>query len=136
MSMSNQKTLIVVAALAVVIGGVAFFASDMPSGEQASGTIVPAERYRGEQITSDDVELGDEGLSQLMQTDLFEQIVNDAAFAEAMRSEAFRSAMASDSFRNAMASDSYRNALANDSFRNAMASDSFRTVMSLSLIHI
>ncbi|MCP4044869.1 MAG: hypothetical protein GY732_02625, partial [Gammaproteobacteria bacterium] len=87
MSMNNQKTLIVVAALAVVIGGVAFFASDMPSGsDQASGTIVPAERYRGDQITAGDVELGDESLSQLMQTDLFEKIVNDAAFAEAMRS--------------------------------------------------
>ena len=79
MSMNNQKTLIVVVALAVVIGGVAFFASDMPSdSDQASGTIVPAERYRGDQITASDVELGDESLSQLMQTDLFEKIVNDA----------------------------------------------------------
>ena len=76
MSMSNQKTLIVVAGLAVVIGGDVFLGGDFPTGsDQASGTIVPAERYRGEQISSSDVELGDESIAQLMQTDLFEQIV-------------------------------------------------------------
>jgi len=48
MSMSNQKTWIVIAGLAIVIGGVAFLGGDFPSGsDQASGTIVPAERYRG-----------------------------------------------------------------------------------------
>jgi Flp pilus assembly protein CpaB len=139
MSMNSQKTMIIVLAAAVVIGGVAYLGVDFPTGnDQASGTIVPAERYRGEQIDSKDVELGDESVSQLMQTDLFQQIVSDAAFADAMRgdafrslmaSEAFRNAMASDSFRNAMSSEALRNAMANDSFRNAMANDSFRNAM-------
>ena len=85
MSMNNQKTWIVIAGLAVVIGGVAYLGDDFPSGsDQASGTIVPAERYRGEQISSNDVELGDESVAQLMQTDLFQQIVSDASFAEAI----------------------------------------------------
>ncbi len=127
MSMNNQKTWIVVGVLAVVIGGVAFLGNDFPSGsDQASGTIVPAERYRGEQITSSDVELGDESVAQLMQTDLFQQIVSDAAFADALQSDAFRTAMASDSFRTAMANDSFRSAMASDNYRTAMASDNFR----------
>jgi len=51
--MNNQKTWIVVTGLAIVIGGVAFLGGDFPTdSDQASGTIVPAERYRGEQISS------------------------------------------------------------------------------------
>ena len=43
MSMNSQKTLIVVLAAAVVIGGVAYLGVDFPTGnDQASGTIVPA----------------------------------------------------------------------------------------------
>ena len=121
MSMNNQKTWIVIVGLAIVIGGVAFLGNDFPAGDdQASGTIVPAERYRGEQIASDDVELGDESVAQLMQTDLFEQIVSDPAFAEAMRSDAFRAAMASDAFRTAMASDAFRTAMSSDSFADSL----------------
>ena len=127
MSMSNQKTFIVVLGLAVVIGGVAFLGNGFQFGDdQASGTIVPAERYRGEQIDSSDVELGDESVAQLMQTDLFQQIVSDAAFAEAMRSDAFRSAMASEAFRSAMSSEAFRSAMSNEAFRSAMSNDAFR----------
>ena len=127
MSMSNQKIWIAIGVLAVVVGGVAFLGDDFPTGsEQASGTIVPAERYRGEQITSSDVELGDESVAQLMQTDLFQQIVSDAAFASALNSDSFRSAMNSEAFRSAMNSDSFRSALASDSFRNAMANEALR----------
>ena len=76
MSMNNQKTWIVVAGLAIVIGGVAFLGGDFPTdSDQASGTIVPAERYRGEQISSNDVQLGDESVAQLMQTDLYQHMV-------------------------------------------------------------
>jgi len=117
MSMNNQKTWMIIAGLAVVIGGVVYLGDDFPAGsDQASGTIVPAERYRGEQITTNDVQLGDEAVSKLMQTDLFQTMVSDASFADAMRSDAFRSAMASDAFRNAMASDAFRAAMSNDAF--------------------
>lgn len=139
MSMNNQRVWLVVVGLAVVIGGIALLSDDFPSGsDQVSGTIAPAERYRGEQITSNDVELGDESVAQLMQTDLFQQIVSDASFANAMRSDAFRTVMASEAFRTvmnseafrtAMNSEAFRTALNSEAFRTAMASDSFRTAM-------
>ena len=91
MSMNNSKTWIVVVVLAVVICGVAFLGKDFPSGsDQASGTIVPAERYRADQISSEDVVLGDESIAQFMQTDEFELLVNDEAFMAAIGQEAFR----------------------------------------------
>ena len=46
---------------------------------------MPADRYRGDQITSDDVRLGDEAVAQVMQTDIFELLVSDAALADAHR---------------------------------------------------
>ena len=49
MSMSNQRTWILVAVLAVAVAGIVYLGDDFPIGsDQASGTIVPAERYRGD----------------------------------------------------------------------------------------
>ena len=85
MSMNNSKTWLIIGALVIVVGGILYLGGDFPGGDdQASGTIVPAERYRGEQVSGSDVQLGDESVAQLMQTDLFEAMVNDAAFADAM----------------------------------------------------
>ena len=59
-SFNSKKTVTLVAAVAVV-GAVAYYGSQHPSdGEDAAGTIAPAKRYRGEQITSEDVQLGDQ----------------------------------------------------------------------------
>ncbi|NOR20635.1 MAG: hypothetical protein GQ538_11175, partial [Xanthomonadales bacterium] len=120
--MSNQKTLIVLAGLAIVIGGVAFIGGDFPAGsDQASGTIVPAERYRGEQISSEDIVLGDDSIAQFMQTDEFELLRNDEVFLEAISQEAFQTALANESFQQALANESFQQALANESFQQALA---------------
>ena len=53
---SRSMTLIV--GLAIVIAIVAYFAVKNPvPGDDAAGTIAPAERVRGEQISGDDVAL-------------------------------------------------------------------------------
>ena len=75
-----------VGVLAVVIAAVAYVGVRYPVPEEnASGTIMPADRYRGEQLSSDDVVLGDESISELMQSDLYVQITTDSAFASAIR---------------------------------------------------
>jgi len=48
-----------------------------PSHEEAIGTVVPAERYRAKQIEASDVKLGDQAITNLMQTESFERIVKD-----------------------------------------------------------
>ena len=50
-----------------------------------AGTIVAAERHRGQQPTAGDIQLGDESVAEVMQTDLYQLLVTDAAFAEAWR---------------------------------------------------
>ena len=60
----NSKVWVLVAVLAAAIGAVLYVGGIFPPGEQnVSGTIVPAERYRANQINSDDVVLGDEEAS-------------------------------------------------------------------------
>ena len=48
-----------------------------PGGKETAGTVVPAQRYRAEQIQAKDVQLGDQAVTQLMQTEAFERIVKD-----------------------------------------------------------
>ncbi len=90
----NTKVWMLVAALAVAIAAVVFFGGNYPpDSEMASGTIVPAERYRADQITSDDVVLGDESLAQFMQTDEFELLINNEVFMEAISEKALQQAL-------------------------------------------
>ena len=103
MSMNNQKVWIVVVVLAVVMAGVAYLGDDYPYGnDKASGTIVPAERYRADQISSEDIVLGDESIAQFMQTDEFEMLVNDEVFMEAIRQESFQAALSNANFQAAL----------------------------------
>jgi hypothetical protein len=79
----NVKVYLLVIAL-VVIGAAIMFLSDgmSPTAEDAAGTIVPAERYRANQIDSDDVVLGDETFAKFMQTDLYEELVQNPELIE------------------------------------------------------
>ena len=112
----------VVAIFAVVIAVVAYFGIKYPiQGDDVSGTIAPAERYRGEQISDEDVTLGDESVAEVMQMDVYQLLISDTAFAASFASDAFRNVMASDAFRNAMASDAFRNVMASDAFPKHLA---------------
>src|SRR5690242_12790350 len=54
------------AAAAAVVAGV-LLVQWPPDARNAQGTIVPAQRYRAEQIKAEDVKLGDQAVTQLMQ---------------------------------------------------------------------
>ena len=54
----NAKVWLLIGALVVVVGAILYFDDNFPpSGKDASGTIVPAERYRADQISGEDVVL-------------------------------------------------------------------------------
>src|SRR5205823_4423907 len=58
-------------AAAVVVG---FVAVEFPgSGKDTAGTVAPAQRYRAEQIKAEDVKLGDQAVTQMMQSEAFER---------------------------------------------------------------
>ena len=99
----NKKRWVVGTVVAVAVAGaVSYFGFDVPGGNDLSGTIAPAERYRGEQLTDSDIQLGDQSIAQIMQTDVFERMVKDPAF-RAMASDANFKALASQPAFAAMA---------------------------------
>jgi hypothetical protein len=75
----NKRTLLIGIATAAAAGVIAgYFLVDFPAGRQnVSGTVVPAQRYRAEQIKAADVKLGDPAIAQLMQSESFERIIKD-----------------------------------------------------------
>jgi len=77
-----------VAAAAVVIA--AFVFNFPPRGENVSGTVAPAQRYRAEQIKAEDVKLGDQAVAQLMQTEAFERFVRDSKMRALAQDPAFQ----------------------------------------------
>ncbi|NIA27697.1 MAG: hypothetical protein GWP02_06540, partial [Desulfobulbaceae bacterium] len=103
---SRNRTMTIVFAVVIAVAAGIAIKYQVP-GDDAAGTVVPAERYRGEQISSDDVKLDDEEIAQVMQTDVYQLIITDVAFAEAMRSEAFSSLLLNDAFLSAMRSDTF-----------------------------
>ena len=72
----------------VIVG---YFFVDFPAGRQnVSGTVVPAQRYRAEQIQAGDVKLGDQAVAQLMQTESFERLVRDPKLRAMAQDPAFQ----------------------------------------------
>ena len=122
MATSNKSIPIIlggVAALAVV----AYFGLNNPPGsDEVAGTVAPAERYRADQMTSDDVSLGDQSVQNFMQTDLFAKLQSDETLRNAFASEAVRDALASEGVRDAFVSEGVRDAFASEAMKN-MAMD-------------
>ena len=78
--MATKKTgvLVGIAAIAVIgVAAVLYFSQWPPSGEDATGAIGAAERHRAEQIAAEDVKIEQADLQAFLQTDEFDQLVND-----------------------------------------------------------
>ena len=70
----------VTAAAALVVGHYVF---DIPaSGEYASGTVAPAQRYRAPQVKSENVQLGDQSVAKLLQDENVDKALKDPAFQQ------------------------------------------------------
>jgi hypothetical protein len=71
---------IAIAAVAVVVAGHYLFGFP-PGVDNLTGTITPAERYRApQQISAADVKLGDQGVAQLLQSDVVVKLIKDPEF--------------------------------------------------------
>ena len=100
MATSNKAIPIVIGAIALV--AVVWFGSNMSTDEEVTGTVAPAERYRAEQPGADDIQLGDQELQAVLQTDEFARLVADESFQKAMSNSAFRDALNNAAFLEAM----------------------------------
>ena len=110
---TSSKKISIIAVGAVILAAIAYFGVTYPPGsDDMAGTIAPAERYRASQPTSEEIQLGDQALQEVMQTDAFDRLVNDEAFQEAMQNEAFREALSNEAFVEALTNEALQEALA------------------------
>ena len=77
---TSNKTIPAFVLGAVFGGAIAYFGLTNPPGDALTGAVAPAERYRAEQPSSDGIQLGDQGIQQLMQTDAFDRLISDESF--------------------------------------------------------
>ena len=101
MSRHTKRILMVGGGLAVIVVGVIVVGRLVPMhGASIMGTIVPAERYHSSQVSNADVQLGDTGVAQIMQTDTYERMVKDPEFRKQVVNAA-NAASAADMTRSA-----------------------------------
>jgi hypothetical protein len=66
MSTSNKSVPVIVIGVAA-LAAVAYFGMNNPTDSgDAAGTVAPAERYRANALSEEDVQLGDQTVQQLM----------------------------------------------------------------------
>ena len=114
------------AVLAIGVIGVMTFGG----GDEADlgGTIGEANRYQSEtkQMTSDDVDVAPAtAATGVMQTAIFDKIVNDPKAMKAFKNDSFRQALASEGFRQALDSESLRQCPEDNVFLEALKSEGF-----------
>src|SRR6185312_2846193 len=133
---TNKKALVTAVAVAIVAVavGVAYMGDMFPHGanEMAAATIAPAHRYEASQVSSGDLQLGNQDAAKFVQTDVYQKIINDPAMLTLLRSDAFRNALANSEMRTALSnSDALRTALErSDAFRASLQnSDAFRAAL-------
>ena len=98
---------------AVVGGAIAYIGFANPPGDALTGAVAPAERYRAEQASSDDIQLGDQGIQRLMQTDTFDRLIRDESFRDLAASAQFADLAANAQFADLMANAQFARLLAN-----------------------
>ena len=77
----NPKTLALAGGAVVVAAGVFFLTKDARiNKEDVAGTIVASERFGGEELTEEDVVLGDETISDFVQTEHYDRLLTDESF--------------------------------------------------------
>ena len=81
MAFSITKTVPIIVAFVAGVAIGHFASSVPPDSDGMAGTVAPAERYRANPMTADDVVLGDESLVNLMQTDAFTAVMRDPDLA-------------------------------------------------------
>ncbi len=127
--MSSEKTsrsTTMIVAFAVVIAVVAYLGVKYPiPGDDAAGTVAPAERYVAEQPGADDIVLGEQEIQSLLQTDYIDRLIRDDNFVKLMGNAEFSAALGNADFAMALGNADFATAMGNADFATAMGNADF-----------
>jgi hypothetical protein len=120
--MSTKRIVIGLGVVIAIALGIASFKGVIPPKSGVEGTIGAAKRYQTTQISAGDVTLTDAEMQDLLQSDLFHQIVTDANFRDLLRtqSESFRTVLMDKQFRDLMGKTGFAEVLRSDVFKTAV----------------
>lgn len=120
--MSTKRIVIGLGVVIAIALGIASFTGVIPPKNGVMGTIGAAKRYQTTQISAGDVTLTDAEMQDLLQSDVFHQLVTDANFREVMRTQ-------SESFRSVLMDKQFRDLMGKQGFAEVMRSDLFKTAV-------
>jgi hypothetical protein len=120
--MSTKRIVIGLGVVIAIALGIASFKGVIPPKSGVEGTIGAAKRYQTTQISAGDVTLTDAEMQDLLQSDLFHQLVTDANFREVLRTQ-------SESFRTVLMDKQFRDLMGKQGFAEVMRSDVFKTAV-------
>ena len=80
MATSNKAFPIILIGVAA-LGVLAYVGMVNQPGDEVTGTVAPAQRYQAEQ--NNEIQLGDQSIQEVMQSDTFARLVTDDAFRDA-----------------------------------------------------
>ncbi|HET9251599.1 MAG TPA: hypothetical protein VFP58_05725 [Candidatus Eisenbacteria bacterium] len=132
--MSTKKWIVGVGALVAVALVVAVWKGAFPPQGGMEGTIGAAKRYQSEQLAAGDVALTDSDIQDLLQSDLFHQIVTDASFREMYmkQSEALRTVLTDARFRDLVGKQGFAEVMRSDVFRQAVEQNKYELLQKAS----
>lgn len=132
--MSSKRLVVGVGALVAVALVVAVWKGAFPPRSGMEGTIGAAKRYQSEQIATGDVALSDSDIQDLLQSDLFHQIVTDASFREMYmkQSEALRTVLTDARFRDLVGKQGFAEVMRSDVFRQAVEQNKYELLQKAS----
>lgn len=123
-----KKVLVGLAGVAAVGLAVAYM-TGFPPALYTEGTIGAAQRYQAEQISNNDVKVGDQALQTFLQSDLFDKLAHDKKAMAVLASPAFEALLANAGLRASLASDAFRDQLASPAVHEALASPAIAEVL-------
>jgi hypothetical protein len=124
----RQKVWAVVGVLAIAVGVIGYL--DLGSeNSYLSGALQQADRYRDNNISSDDVVLGNDDVAQLLQSDAFIALIEDDSFIQLMADAKFVDLMANRQFHALMANRQVQHLMADRQFQGLMQDAKFSELM-------
>ena len=128
-----NKTLTIGIVAAIVALGVVYFGMNSPPGSGLFGTVAPAERYRAEQSTAEDIKLGDQAIQDFMQTDTFDKLIKNEAFVGAIKNQQFANLLQNQQFVELLDNQQFAELLDNQQFVELLDNQQFVNSMQMAV---
>ena len=121
-----KKALFALAAAAALVAAVFTTLGWPPALPGTEGTIGAAKRHQAQQMTAQDVKLGDTTTQEFLQSEVVARLMKDAGARAALADANVRAALADGRLRAALADASVREALADAGVRAVLADANLR----------